>query len=85
MARERAGGENGIIELAEADNDRTSYASDSHDVAVIEAPPEKALYLKLISSGFSFFVAGVNDGSLGTLIPYLMLSYRINPGTVAAM
>ena len=41
--------------------------------------------LKLVSSGFSFFCAGVNDGSLGTLIPYLLPAYDIDTGLVAIM
>ena len=82
MARERPGRE--AIELAEDNTDRTSPARDSRD-SVPNSPPETALYLKLISSGFSFFVAGVNDGSLGALIPHLILSYHIKPSMVAAM
>ncbi|KAF5861580.1 hypothetical protein ETB97_012830 [Aspergillus alliaceus] len=39
--------------------------------------------LKLISAGFAFFVAGVNDGSLGSLIPYIREAYHINTNMVA--
>ncbi|PGH15019.1 hypothetical protein AJ79_02701 [Helicocarpus griseus UAMH5409] len=50
------------------------------------APPEiKWLYLKLISSGFSFFVAGINDGSLGSLIPYVLRSYHIGTNLVVVI
>jgi hypothetical protein len=33
------------------------------------------LLFQLISCGVSFFVAGVNDGSLGALLPYIIRSY----------
>ncbi|PYI06957.1 MFS transporter [Aspergillus sclerotiicarbonarius CBS 121057] len=51
----------------------------------IDTTPEKSLYLKLIASGFSFFVAGVNDGSLGSLLPYVLQSYHISTGLVVVV
>lgn len=45
----------------------------------------KAVYLKLVSAGFSFFVAGVNDGSIGTLTPYIIRQYNINTAIVSSM
>ncbi|KAL4892236.1 major facilitator superfamily domain-containing protein [Aspergillus ambiguus] len=47
----------------------------------IERPPR--VLLKLISAGFAFFVAGINDGSLGSLIPYIRHSYHIDTNMVA--
>lgn len=41
--------------------------------------------LKLLSAGFSFFVAGVNDGSIGTMIPYVLRGYGINTSFVAIL
>lgn len=35
------------------------------------------LLFQLISCGVSFFVAGVNDGSLGALLPYIIRSYGL--------
>ena len=43
----------------------------------------RLLLVKLISSGFSFFVAGINDGSLGALIPYIRIEYGININMVS--
>lgn len=40
---------------------------------------------KLIVAGFSFFCAGVNDGTLGPLIPYILATFKIGTGEVAAM
>lgn len=47
--------------------------------------PPPHLQLKLLSSGFSFFVAGANDGSLGTLIPYMLQAYGISTSLVATL
>ncbi|KAI1862221.1 uncharacterized protein JN550_010377 [Neoarthrinium moseri] len=38
---------------------------------------------KLIVAGFSFFCAGVNDGTLGPLIPYILSTFHIGTGEIA--
>ncbi|KAJ5418762.1 uncharacterized protein N7487_002312 [Penicillium crustosum] len=49
-------------------------------------PPEpKWIYAKILSAGLSFFVAGVNDGSLGSLIPYVIRTYDIGTNMVAVL
>lgn len=48
-------------------------------------PQTKWLYPKICSAGVSFFVAGVNDGSLGSLIPYIIHSYDIGTNMVAVL
>lgn len=48
-----------------------------------EPPAPRLLLLKLISSGFSFFVAGLNDGSLGALVPYIRQEYDIGTNMVS--
>lgn len=53
----------------------------NNDSSVTEAEA-KVPYLKLIASGFSFFVAGVNDGSLGSLLPYVLETYHVSTGLV---
>ena len=56
------------------------------DPTIVDATPgKKSLHLKLIASGFSFFVAGVNDGSLGSLLPYVLQSYHVSTGLVVVM
>lgn len=52
-------------------------------VAEEETPVPRLLLLKLLSAGFAFFVAGMNDGSLGSLIPYVRQQYDINTNMVA--
>lgn len=58
-------------------------------MAVTEAEEDvkskRLLYLKMFSAGYSFFVAGINDGSLGPIIPYLLREYNISTGTVSLM
>lgn len=48
-------------------------------------PTVRLLRVKLISSGFSFFIAGINDGSLGALIPYIRIEYGIDINMVSIM
>lgn len=48
-------------------------------------PQTPRLLLKLISAGFAFFVAGVNDGSLGSLIPYIREAYHIDTNMVSVV
>lgn len=45
----------------------------------------KGTLLKVISAGFSFFVAGVNDGSIGALLPYIIREYKINTAIVSVV
>ncbi|KAM0813483.1 putative Major facilitator superfamily (MFS) profile domain-containing protein [Seiridium cardinale] len=40
-------------------------------------------FSKLLVAGFSFFCAGVNDGTLGPLIPYMLSAFGIGTGDVA--
>lgn len=40
---------------------------------------------KLGVAGFSFFCAGVNDGTLGPLIPYILSTFRIGTGEISIM
>ncbi|KAJ5450039.1 Major facilitator superfamily domaingeneral substrate transporter [Penicillium daleae] len=52
----------------------------------VEEPPQpKWLYPKLLSAGVSFFMAGINDGSLGSLVPYIIRSYAIDTNMVAIL
>ncbi|KAI7924478.1 hypothetical protein M0657_004644 [Pyricularia oryzae] len=47
------------------------------------APSAKVPYDKLIGCGFSFFFSGVNDGTLGPLIPYIQDTFSIGTGEIA--
>ncbi|KAF2106825.1 major facilitator superfamily domain-containing protein [Lophiotrema nucula] len=43
----------------------------------------RATVLKIVAAGFSFFFAGVNDGSLGALTPYILRTYHVGTEYVA--
>jgi hypothetical protein len=40
---------------------------------------------QLISCGVSFFVAGVNDGSLSALLPYIIRSYGLTTAIASSV
>ncbi|TLS28413.1 hypothetical protein PpBr36_01577 [Pyricularia pennisetigena] len=48
-----------------------------------DAASAKVPYAKLIGCGFSFFFSGVNDGTLGPLIPYIQTTFSIGTGEIA--
>lgn len=54
----------------------------AREVASQEQP---APVVKLVGSGFSFFCAGVNDGTLGALVPYILSTFAISTGKIAIM
>ena len=56
-----------------------------HDESASPTKRDFKTYLRLISVGFSFFVAGVNDGSIGALLPYIIRDYSITTAIVSAM
>lgn len=56
----------------------------SPEVISAEASLNAATITRLISCAFAFFLAGVNDGSVGALIPYMLRSYNISTGSVTA-
>ena len=51
----------------------------------VPTPEPLRVTLKLLSAGFSFFVAGTNDGSIGALIPYMIESYHIGTSLIAVL
>ncbi|RSL99835.1 hypothetical protein CEP52_009479 [Fusarium oligoseptatum] len=56
-----------------------------HQSDPAESNANQVPYLKLISAGFSFFVAGVNDGSTGALVPFIIRDYGINTAIVSSV
>lgn len=51
-----------------------------------EAPGRDWKFLfQLVSCGVSFFVAGVNDGSLGALLPYIIRSYGLTTAIASSV
>ncbi|KAJ6020425.1 hypothetical protein N7540_005929 [Penicillium herquei] len=65
----------------------TSNEVESEPGILQEPEPQQAKWIlpKILSAGVSFFVAGVNDGSLGSLVPYVIRSYDIGTSMVAVL
>ncbi|ESZ92547.1 hypothetical protein SBOR_7073 [Sclerotinia borealis F-4128] len=49
----------------------------------LESSTNIALILKLASSILAFFTAGLNDGSLGSLVPYILTTYSLSTSSIA--
>ncbi|KAF5710645.1 bypass of stop codon 6 [Fusarium mundagurra] len=47
--------------------------------------PSTSELLKILSAGFSFFVAGVNDGSIGALVPHIIRDYNVTTAIVSSV
>lgn len=58
---------------------------EANNVDPAEEPLTPFLKLKLASAAFAFFTAGVNDGSLGALVPYILHTYGISTGSIAIL
>lgn len=61
--------------------------SANHPRGPQDAPADERLdrqmILKLVAAGFSFFVSGINDGSIGPLIPYIIREYNLTTAVVS--
>lgn len=67
---------------ASAQNE-SPLGSNEQTESAAEVPLSAGTKLKLLSAAFAFFVAGVNDGSLGALIPYILRAYNIETSFMA--
>ncbi|KAK8017456.1 hypothetical protein PG993_013782 [Apiospora rasikravindrae] len=72
-----AGNSPGLV--TSADNGPTVV---QQDVTVVDQAPAVP-YFKLLVAGFSYVCAGVNDGTLGPLIPHMINTFHIGTGEVA--
>jgi hypothetical protein len=74
----------GSIQLESIQN---AFVDDARNVVSAEQPTQlsRKIILKLLSCGFSFFVAGTMDGSLGPLIPYMLRSYNVGTNFISIM
>lgn len=79
QSRESANLELQSIQNASLDNARNVVSAEQ------PTPLSHKVILKLLSSGFSFFVAGTIDGSLGPLVPYMLRSYNIGTSFISIM
>ncbi|KAI0408206.1 MFS general substrate transporter [Xylaria palmicola] len=64
---------------------RDAEPSSGHQLSVGEVVDREPAtpFLKLIVAGYSFFCAGISDGTLGPLIPYIISSFHIGTGEIA--
>ncbi|RBR06345.1 hypothetical protein FVER53590_07633 [Fusarium verticillioides] len=67
-----------------------SSPSPTRDVLQDPQPPRSSKpstseLLKIFSAGFSFFVAGVNDGSIGALVPHIIRDYNVTTAIVSSV
>ncbi|KAH8885643.1 MFS general substrate transporter [Thozetella sp. PMI_491] len=46
---------------------------------------DRRMALQIICAGYSFFVAGVSDGSIGTMIPYIIQAYSVSTTIVSSV
>ncbi|KAF7951236.1 uncharacterized protein EAE97_002787 [Botrytis byssoidea] len=51
----------------------------------LESTSNFALILRITSSILAFFTAGLNDGSLGSLIPYILDTYSLSTSSIALL
>lgn len=61
----------------------TLAAHGEEQDTTVGKPPQP--WLRIFSVGFSFFCAGINDSTLGPLIPHLLKSFSIGTGMVAVL
>ena len=65
----------------DAESQNESPTNTTSALQPLELTP--AIYLKLASATLAFFNTGINDGSLGALIPYILRTYSISTAWMA--
>jgi fucose permease len=75
------------VELVHVDLGDSTGREDDANVTQNTYEPKRdwKLLSQLISCGVSFFVAGVNDGSLGALLPYVIRSYGLTTAIASSV
>ncbi|KAM0186309.1 hypothetical protein ACHAPI_011795 [Fusarium lateritium] len=74
-----------VFELRNLDSPNGSANSANDTEPPPTTKPTRAELLKIFSAGFSFFVAGVNDGSIGALIPHIIRDYDVTTAIVSSV
>ncbi|ESU07555.1 hypothetical protein FGSG_02158 [Fusarium graminearum PH-1] len=73
-----------VFELRDVTNPRDGSLDDNPPQSASNKPNTVEL-LKIFSAGFSFFVAGVNDGSIGALVPHIIRDYDVTTAIVSSV
>ncbi|RGP72602.1 hypothetical protein FLONG3_6610 [Fusarium longipes] len=74
-----------VFDLRDAANPTRDSFNDDPPQSSSSSKPKTADLLKILSAGFSFFVAGVNDGSIGALVPHIIRDYRVTTAIVSSV
>ncbi|KAK2865340.1 hypothetical protein FQN49_003677 [Arthroderma sp. PD_2] len=70
------------IELSRQPSTPGIHSETQRDIQEETQTGRRMPVAKLLAAAFCFLVAGVNDGSLGALVPYLLRSYGLSPSSV---
>ncbi|KAM0405666.1 hypothetical protein HYE67_009997 [Fusarium culmorum] len=73
-----------VFELRDTTNPRDG-SLDNNPPQSASNKPNTVELLKIFSAGFSFFVAGVNDGSIGALVPHIIRDYDVTTAIVSSV
>jgi hypothetical protein len=73
-----------VFELRDTTNPTGGSLNDDPPPTLSNKPNTTEL-LKIFSAGFSFFVAGVNDGSIGALVPHIIRDYHVTTAIVSSV
>ncbi|XEU99697.1 hypothetical protein FSHL1_004984 [Fusarium sambucinum] len=73
-----------VFELHDTTNPTGRSLNDDPPPTSSDMPNTTEL-LKIFSAGFSFFVAGVNDGSIGALVPHIIRDYDVTTAIVSSV
>jgi hypothetical protein len=79
--------ESGQVDVFELRNLESPAFNSANDTEPMHSSDKltKAELFKIFSAGFSFFVAGVNDGSIGALIPHIIRDYDVTTAIVSSV
>jgi hypothetical protein len=69
----------------------TSSSASTMSGPAVQPEPEpgkdssKMSYFKLMSASFCFFIGGVNIGSLGAIVPYIIRDYHVSTAIISSV
>lgn len=75
----------GHLQQVEQEHELETLDADGLRLSSSAQDEVKVPIFKVFTGGFSFFCAGVDGGTLGPLIPYIIKSFTIGTGDVAIM
>ncbi|KIH91228.1 MFS transporter [Sporothrix brasiliensis 5110] len=73
------------LEVADRRLQDDGHGTTTTTTATAPARMSRSTQIKILSAGFSFFVAGINDGSIGALFPYILQDYGITTAIASSV